>query len=165
MNSDQTSSATDPKNDNSNTSQVQPKLITTFPESTKNKDSEISINKEQSISKNRSNLKSNLQNATTPSGTKIEIEEISPGIFKATTNKSRYIIEYDMNKCIGAASCSAIAPLTFFMNEENKAELVKEGEWDDDPIIMDAAMSCPVFAIKIIKKETGEILFPEDEVY
>jgi len=96
---------------------------------------------------------------------KVSIEELSEGIFRATTNSSSYIIEYDINKCIGAASCAAIAPLTFFMNEENKAELVKDGEaWDEDDVILSAAQSCPVFAIKIIEKSSGTILFPLEEM-
>lgn len=92
---------------------------------------------------------------------KVEFEEISEGIFKATTNRSKYIIEYDISKCIGAASCAVIAANTFFMNEENKAEILKDSEdFDDDDIIMEAAQSCPVFAIKIIDKESNEVLFP-----
>ncbi len=102
---------------------------------------------------------------TTAAGTAIQIQEISTGVFSATTEKSKYRIEYDMNKCIGAASCAAIAPLTFFMNEENKAELVNGGEWDEDDVILSAAQSCPVFAIKIFVKATGEMIFPTEEVY
>ena len=102
-------------------------------------------------------------NTTLGPVSKVEIEEISEGIFKATTQKSRYIIEYDISKCIGAASCAVIAANTFFMNEENKAEILKDTEdFDDDDIIMEAAQSCPVFAIKIIDKESGEVLFPVD---
>lgn len=79
-------------------------------------------------------------------------KEISSGIYRATTKTSKYVIEYDRNKCIGAASCAAIAPLTFFMDEENKAQLFSEGNFDDDETIMAGAMSCPVFAIKIFEK-------------
>jgi ferredoxin len=96
---------------------------------------------------------------------KVKIETISEGVFKATTDESKYIIEYDINKCIGAASCAAIAPLTFFMNEENKAELRSDVDnFDEDDVIMAAAQSCPVFAIKIIEKSSGTVLFPVDEV-
>lgn len=96
---------------------------------------------------------------------KVKVEEISEGLFRATTDKSNYIVEYDINKCIGAASCAAIAPLVFFMNEENKAELVADGdEWDEDDVILAAAQSCPVFAIKVIEKLTGTILFPLEEM-
>ncbi len=95
---------------------------------------------------------------------KVKVEEISEGIFRATTEKSNYIIEYDINKCIGAASCAAIAPLTFFMNEENKAELRNDvDDFDEDEVIMAGAQSCPVFAIKIIEKSTGVVLFPIEE--
>lgn len=96
---------------------------------------------------------------------KVKVEEISEGLFRATTEKSNYIIEYDINKCIGAASCAAIAPLTFFMNEENKAELKTDSdEWDDDDVVLASAQSCPVFAIKVIEKSTGTILFPLEEM-
>jgi len=95
---------------------------------------------------------------------KIKVEEIEPGIFRATTDTSKYIIEYDLNKCIGAASCAVIAPLTFFMNEENRAEILDNGEtWDDDDLILSAAQSCPVLAIKIINKETNEQIFPIED--
>ena len=95
---------------------------------------------------------------------KVQVEEISEGVFRATTEKSNYIIEYDINKCIGAASCAAIAPLTFFMNEENKAEIRKDvDDFDDDETILSGAQSCPVFAIKIIEKSTGTVLFPIEE--
>lgn len=92
----------------------------------------------------------------------IQVTEDSPGIYRATSEKSQYIIEYDRNKCIGAASCAAIAPLTFFMDDENKAMFVESAEedLDDDEVIMAGAQSCPVFAIKILDKSTGEVLFP-----
>lgn len=115
-----------------------------------------------------SNLTSGVNNSSSSVSnlkSKIEINEISPGVFRATTPTSKYIIEYDKNKCIGAASCAAIAPLTFFMNEENKAELQTDTNWDDDDTILNGAQSCPVFAIKIIKKEDNTVVFPIEEVY
>lgn len=91
----------------------------------------------------------------------IRVEEISPGIFRATSVNSQYIIEYDRNKCIGAASCAAIAPLTFFMDDENKALIQTDVEdFDDDETILAGAQSCPVFAIKILDKSTNEVVFP-----
>jgi len=94
---------------------------------------------------------------------KIRVEEIEDGIFTATSTNSNYIIEYDKNKCIGAASCAAIAMNTFIMNDENKAEIRDDvEEFDEDPTILDAAMSCPVFAIRIIEKETNKVVFPLD---
>lgn len=91
----------------------------------------------------------------------ITVEEIEPGIYKATSVNSKYIVEYDKNKCIGAASCAAIAPLTFVMNDENRAEMNMEtDDFDDDDTILLGAQSCPVFAIRIFDKETGEMIFP-----
>ena len=78
------------------------------------------------------------------------------------STKRKYIVEYHRDACIGAASCAAIAPLTFEMDEENKALIIEEGEWDDEEIILAAAQSCPVFAIIIKDAETGEQIFPEE---
>ena len=102
---------------------------------------------------------------TDPTKKKLKIEQISEGIYRATTENSKYIIEYDKNKCIGAASCSVIAPETFIMNDENRAEIRHDVEdFNTDELIMDAAMSCPVFAIKIINKETNEVIFPTEDL-
>jgi ferredoxin len=91
----------------------------------------------------------------------IKIEEISPGVFRATTEKSKYIIEYDKNACIGAASCAAIASETFFMDDENRAQFRTDTkDFDEDDIVLAGAQSCPVFAIKIYNKKTGELIFP-----
>jgi ferredoxin len=91
----------------------------------------------------------------------IEVTEISPGIYRATSKNSNYIIEYDKNKCIGAASCAALAPLTFFMNDEDLAEIRMDvDDFDSDEEILEGAQSCPVFAIKLIDKTTNEVVFP-----
>lgn len=93
----------------------------------------------------------------------IIIEEVGDGIFRATSEKSQYIIEYDRNICIGAASCAAIAPLTFMMDDENRAIINPDSEeFDMDEVILAGAQSCPVFAIKIIDKKTGLQIFPVD---
>lgn len=115
---------------------------------------------------NTNSNSSKVQDGSIPSSlseikSKVKVEEISEGVYRATTDKSSYIIEYDINKCIGAASCAAIAPLTFFMNEENKAQIRDDVEdFDEDEVILAGAQSCPVFAIKIIEKSTGNVLFP-----
>lgn len=105
------------------------------------------------------------------------VVEVEPGIFHATSATSDYVIVYDENKCIGAASCAAIAPLTFFMNDENRAEVSdangnevvemedgakysEDNVFDDDETILQGAMSCPVLAIEIFNKLTGEKIFP-----
>ncbi len=54
----------------------------------------------------------------------------------------------DQNKCIGCGSCAAIAPKTFKMNDEMKAEII-DGEHDDEQTIQLAADSCPTQAISL----------------
>ena len=73
---------------------------------------------------------------------------------------SKYIIEVDQEVCIGAASCVAIAGTTFKLDAANKVIIV-EGDWDSDELILAAAQSCPVFAIKIKDATTGRQIFPE----
>jgi ferredoxin len=116
---------------------------------------------------------------------KVQIKSLGNGVYKRTALDSKYIVEYNRDACIGAASCAAVAPFTFVMDEENKAVLVgddndndndsdserdkesrkcdkedKPREYDDDDTILAAAQSCPVFAIVIKNKETGEQIFP-----
>lgn len=81
----------------------------------------------------------------------------------ASNKKRKYIIEYRRDVCIGAASCAAIAANTFQMDEENRAYILEDGEWDDEDLILAAAQSCPVFAIIIKDAETGKQIFPEIE--
>lgn len=81
-------------------------------------------------------------------------------IQSATNSVSKYRIEIDREVCIGAASCVAIAGATFSLDEENKVLMV-EGDWDSDEMVLAAAQSCPVFAIKVFDNETGRQIFPE----
>lgn len=74
--------------------------------------------------------------------------------------KRKYRITIKRDLCIGAASCSAIASNTFGLDDKNIA-FIKEGEWDEDDLILAAAQSCPVFAIIIEDLETGKQIFPE----
>lgn len=83
-------------------------------------------------------------------------------------------VKVDVDLCIGAASCVTIAPETFQMNEENKAEVLDHGLIPDAPsyertmevteeelatIIM-GAESCPTLAVFVFDEE-GKQLFPE----
>lgn len=70
-----------------------------------------------------------------------------------------YQITVDRDLCIGAATCYAIAPKVFVIDNENKAVVVDEGGADDETIL-EATQSCPVFAIKLIDKETGKQVYP-----
>jgi ferredoxin len=66
----------------------------------------------------------------------------------------------DRDLCIGAATCVAIAPLTFVLDGEAKAIILETIDTDTKETILDAARSCPTAAI-IIKNEKGEIVFPK----
>jgi ferredoxin len=77
-----------------------------------------------------------------------------------TNPKNKYLVEIDRSVCIGAASCVAIAGATFTLDDKNKVMIV-EADWDNDELIMAAAQSCPVFAIKIKDAATGRQIFPE----
>lgn len=115
---------------------------------------------------------------------KITVESLGNGMYRRTSEDSKYIVEYNRDMCIGAASCAAVAPFTFVMDDENKAVLVDnndececnsedeckcgdeecicsgESKRDDDETILAAAQSCPVLAIVIKDKKTGEQIFP-----
>ena len=83
-------------------------------------------------------------------------------------------IKVDPDLCIGAASCVTIAPSTFILNAENKAEVLDHGSDAGSPSyermievtdaeqeeILLGAQSCPTLAIFIFD-ENGTQLFPE----
>lgn len=86
--------------------------------------------------------------------------------------KLRIVVDPDL--CIGAASCVTIAPETFQLNDENKADVLDHGEAPEGPKyertievteaekdnLLLAAQSCPTLAV-IIYNEAGEQLYPE----
>lgn len=71
---------------------------------------------------------------------------------------SKYKIKIDKDKCIGCGTCSAVAPKTFKLGIDNKAQVIK-GEGDDDKTILQAAESCAVLAIEL-KDKDGKKVFP-----
>jgi ferredoxin len=79
---------------------------------------------------------------------------------QAKSDKNNYLVEVDRDVCIGAASCVAIAANSFKLDEKNKV-IILEGDWDSDEMLLAAAQSCPVFAIKIKDAVTGKQIFPE----
>lgn len=77
---------------------------------------------------------------------------------KPTTTK--YQVKVDTDKCIGAASCVAVAALTFKLNDANKAEVMsQDGNGDSEKML--AAQSCPTGAIEVIDVASGEKLWPK----
>jgi len=67
-------------------------------------------------------------------------------------------IEIKRDICIGAATCSAIAPDVFELDGELKAT-VKNPTGAADDVILEAAKSCPTLAIYIYD-DAGKQIFP-----
>lgn len=76
-----------------------------------------------------------------------------------STNGSKFRVEVKRDLCIGAASCVAVAPNTFSLDEENIA-IVKNPIVDSQETILMAAQSCPTKAIYVYD-ETGKQIWPE----
>lgn len=69
-------------------------------------------------------------------------------------------VKVDRDLCIGAATCVAVAPMTYVMDSEAKAIILKTAVNDVPDTVIEAAKACPVAAI-IIEDETGKRVFPE----
>ncbi len=68
---------------------------------------------------------------------------------------SKIIVKKDL--CIGAGPCEVLAPETFVV-VDGKA-IVKNPKGNTDEEILDAAKSCPVYAIEIYD-EDGKLIWP-----
>lgn len=79
---------------------------------------------------------------------------------KVTYEGKKYKIIVDRNLCIGAASCVAVGANTFSLDDQNIA-VVTNPQGDDDDTILAAAQSCPVDAVILIDKATGEQVWPK----
>lgn len=71
----------------------------------------------------------------------------------------KYTVVVDRNLCIGAASCVAVAPKTFALDNEAKAIFLDTANEESPESIIDAAKACPVAAI-IITDESGNQVYP-----
>lgn len=76
-----------------------------------------------------------------------------------TIQVGKYQIKVVRDLCIGAASCIAVSPDTFLLDDQNKA-VIKEGSQDVPENILMAAQSCPTSAIIVVDTETGERVWP-----
>lgn len=65
----------------------------------------------------------------------------------------KYKIVVVESKCIAAASCVAIAPTLFKLNEKNLVEIIEGGSDELDNIML-SAQSCPTGAIEIYEGES-----------
>jgi ferredoxin len=65
----------------------------------------------------------------------------------------------DRNLCIGAATCIALAPKAWALDDEAKAIILDTAGDESDESLIEAAKGCPVMAI-FITDETGKQIFP-----
>lgn len=74
-----------------------------------------------------------------------------------STRKVSTSVDHDV--CVGNASCVAIAPEVFALDENMQSTVVNPdgASWQ---LILEAAENCPVSAITVVDAETGEKLFP-----
>ena len=75
--------------------------------------------------------------------------------------KGRYEIEYDREGCIGAASCVAVDPVNWKLDDtDGKADMIKKtiDSQEELRLAIESAESCPVVVIHIIDKKTDEKL-------
>jgi len=70
-----------------------------------------------------------------------------------------YNVQVIRKLCIGAASCAAISPSVFQMDNENIA-FIPDGADDMSENILMAAQSCPTKAIIITDATTGDQVWP-----
>ncbi|MGB9883530.1 MAG: ferredoxin [Microgenomates group bacterium] len=74
--------------------------------------------------------------------------------------KGKYKVWVDRNICIGAATCVAVSPKSFQMDNEAKAVIVRTIDEEELENIIEAAKACPVAAI-FIEDEKGNRIFPK----
>jgi|TARA_B100002003_G_scaffold247445_1_gene279049 ferredoxin len=78
-----------------------------------------------------------------------------------------YTLQHDRPNCIGCAACEAVAPDVWEMNSDGKSDIKggvdKDNGWQeigieekDFQLNKDAADSCPVNVIHILKKDSKE---------
>lgn len=65
----------------------------------------------------------------------------------------------DRDLCIGAATCIALAPKAWALDNEAKAIILDSASEESDEALLDAAKSCPVMAI-FITDQNGKQLYP-----
>lgn len=72
--------------------------------------------------------------------------------YKLVRQVGKYTVKVIQSKCIAAASCVAISPTFFKLNEANLVEIIEGGVDEGDNILL-AAQSCPTGAIEVYEGE------------
>jgi ferredoxin len=78
---------------------------------------------------------------------------------KISRNVRKLIMTINQNLCIGAATCVALAPKAWALDDQAKAYILETANDETDAALLEAAKACPVAAITI-KDDTGKQLFP-----
>lgn len=73
----------------------------------------------------------------------------------------KYQVKVIADKCIGAASCVAVAPQAFKLNDQQIAIVLDSINKETDENLLLSAQSCPTLAIEVIDTETGEKVWPK----
>lgn len=89
-------------------------------------------------------------------GTLNPMDENDP---KITRKIRKLTMHIDQNLCIGAATCVAIAPRAWALDNEAKAFILDTADQETDETLIEAAKGCPVLAI-FLTDETGKQIFP-----
>lgn len=71
----------------------------------------------------------------------------------------KWTVKVDRDLCIGAATCVAVAPKAFALDDQAIAIILDTAEDHDNDTLLDAAKSCPVEAV-IITDEDGKQVYP-----
>ena len=79
---------------------------------------------------------------------------------KVTRQIRTLTMRIDRDLCIGAATCIALAPKAWALDDEAKAIILDTTDEETDDALLDAAKGCPVAAIFITETATGKQLFP-----
>jgi len=79
---------------------------------------------------------------------------------KVTQKIRNYTITINRTLCIGAATCIALAPKAWALDEEAKAVLLDTASSESNESLIASAKGCPVGAITIVDDRTGEQIFP-----
>lgn len=83
--------------------------------------------------------------------------QVSPPVAQKQIGKYQVTVIND--KCISAASCVAIAPAVFELDEAGIARVISQNGNDDETKLL-AAQSCPTSAIIVIDTTTGRQVWP-----
>ncbi len=67
---------------------------------------------------------------------------------------SKQKIVIDLNKCIGAATCTILAPETFSLDPKTGKAIVTQQPVEINDNIQQAIAACPVGAISLVDEQT-----------